>query len=502
MIISPENLKKLGHAASDVGQIAAGGIIGGIGLEGAKALLKARKKKSDQQDMNALRRRLHQFSGWGNFAKGAGIIAIGDAASDATLDQLKHKKRRALLIKKGIEQNTAVPGPGPTSFDYDPETTDLDPEGEEDRKDGRTWLAKNKWKAAGTAGTLAGSLLLLRKRVRGSAPIGVARPPMPTHDHSALLQKVHEFEISRRDHRGRNAVGTDIHTALRVARPHVIRARRGGEVVQDIADDLSGKKREGKRKKFYEKKWAQNAALTGVVGLGVLAGRHYAIRNGHPIPFSALHKRVKQFGAMFVQDPNFPPTLDHLKKPDPELLKESCLKPQMSVSEWKKRRIQILQRETQWSTLRQRVNEFQSIPSALAEDAVEALAKINTKKRTKPPTKDQLAIANQANPDPGLVNNNGLNSSWRNSMGMETLRGRVNEFYGTSAGVAKAWDSRGRNESKKHVWWTHSPTKNSVRVVKSSAELGPRNRRKKKGYEKTSFHKKAIVAAGLAASPG
>ena len=75
------------------------------------------------------------------------------------------------------------------------------------------------------------------------------------------------------------------------------------------------------------------------------------------------------------------------------------------------------------------------------------------------------------------------------------------EFYGTSEGVTKSWDTRGRADRspKPAHWWTHSPTKNSVRVVRSTSESGPRTRRGKKFHEKTSTHKAAIAVASGAA---
>lgn len=80
------------------------------------------------------------------------------------------------------------------------------------------------------------------------------------------------------------------------------------------------------------------------------------------------------------------------------------------------------------------------------------------------------------------------------------------EFYGTSAGVTSSWDTRGRTRDKAANgahWWTHSPTRNSVRVVRSQSESGPRTRRSKKFHEKTSTHKAAIaIASGAAAGLG
>lgn len=80
--------------------------------------------------------------------------------------------------------------------------------------------------------------------------------------------------------------------------------------------------------------------------------------------------------------------------------------------------------------------------------------------------------------------------------------GRKTEFYGTSAGVTASWDTRGRSQDKPKTahWWTHSPTKNSVRVVRSHSEEGPRTRRGKKFHERTSTHKAAIAATSVAAA--
>jgi hypothetical protein len=82
---------------------------------------------------------------------------------------------------------------------------------------------------------------------------------------------------------------------------------------------------------------------------------------------------------------------------------------------------------------------------------------------------------------------------------------KTTNFYGTSEGVTKSWDTRGRvdRSPKPAHWWTHSPTKNSVRVVRSTSESGPRTRRGKKFHEKTSTHKAAIaVATGAALGLG
>jgi hypothetical protein len=79
---------------------------------------------------------------------------------------------------------------------------------------------------------------------------------------------------------------------------------------------------------------------------------------------------------------------------------------------------------------------------------------------------------------------------------------KITEFYGTSEGVTKSWDTRGRRQEAPRTahWWTHSPTRNSVRVVRSPSEQGPRTRRGKKFHEKTSTHKAAIAIAGTAAA--
>jgi hypothetical protein len=99
--------------------------------------------------------------------------------------------------------------------------------------------------------------------------------------------------------------------------------------------------------------------------------------------------------------------------------------------------------------------------------------------------------------------NHGLDKFNREAIGTRLhARMPLLEFYGTSDGVTKSWDTRGRSKDKAANgahWWTHSPTKNSVRVVRSTSESGPRTRRGKKFHEKTSTHKAAIAVASGAA---
>jgi hypothetical protein len=626
-----------GHVASDVAQIAAGGVAAGGTIAGINAAGNALKKRKKQQ-MAALLRRVHEFngSGLGAFAKGATVIAAGDLAGEGLLDEakkLKRKKARA-LVSGGIEQKTDTAGGGQTSlaaayhalrfdqysnaesqnkrrrnlrigktagailgaglgytlgkgtgkisraigagvgglggsawgalaahrlsppkrngFDYKPRTTDLAP-----KKDKRGWLARNKYKVAGTAVGLAGSLAFLRKATKNS-----------------LAKNFHQFAITHPDSRNRQLAGDDIHSALRHARKHVIMARRAGQVAQDVGDDLEGKKT-GRRKKAYQKEWFKNAVGTAALtGTALVAGRYGVSLFRHHL--GATHRNLRNFMS-FVNSPDMPP-IQSQKMPDPATLAAHGLKPNATRAEWLKAQLLRIRKVTQ----------FASIGSEVASDVIEQLVKPSSQSKKKKINPTAKAVADEADPDPGLGNNMGLLEAYLklrqfaapplrglkpritapprranhariqegfrlakqpgyqlpstltkeekrapretledvlgrhaladyekkrinpvakrqadsvgpgNGVMMEAIQ-NLTQFYGTSAGVSAAWDTRGRNADRKTTWWTHSPSRNSVRVVRSASESGPRQRRGKKPYERAGFQRKALAAAGIAA---
>lgn len=107
----------------------------------------------------------------------------------------------------------------------------------------------------------------------------------------------------------------------------------------------------------------------------------------------------------------------------------------------------------------------------------------------------------------GATNPDGTKKKKKKQADLSQLRRKVRtiDFYGTSDGVSKSWDTRGRSTPAIRTphWWTHSPTRNSVRVVHSTSESGPRTRRPKKLHEKSSFKNTVIkVLAGTAAIAG
>jgi hypothetical protein len=124
----------------------------------------------------------------------------------------------------------------------------------------------------------------------------------------------------------------------------------------------------------------------------------------------------------------------------------------------------------------------------------------------RPTPRSTNVIAAKQDFRPLSTKNHGLDKFNRQAIGTRlSAKSKRTEFYGTSDGVTKSWDTRGRRDAtpKAAHWWTHSPTKNSVRVVRSTSESGPRTRRGKKFHEKTSTHKAAIaIATGAAVGLG
>lgn len=123
---------------------------------------------------------------------------------------------------------------------------------------------------------------------------------------------------------------------------------------------------------------------------------------------------------------------------------------------------------------------------------------------TRPTPKDRNHVAARTDDHKGQsTKNHGFDKFNRmhQSNGL-SRKGKKTEFYGTSAGVTASWDTRGRREdtARRAHWWTHSPTKNSVRVVRSHSEKGPRTRRPKKFHEKTKTHKAALIGTSVAAA--
>lgn len=94
---------------------------------------------------------------------------------------------------------------------------------------------------------------------------------------------------------------------------------------------------------------------------------------------------TQSFGAMLVSGSAPKPigTEQDKMMPSPEMLKRMGLPENLTPLQWRKLQIQKLRNSTsEWHAIQERINEFQSVSAALAEDGIEALIKPKKKKQT------------------------------------------------------------------------------------------------------------------------
>lgn len=367
----------------------------------------------------------------------------------------------------------------------------------------------------------------------------------------ARIVRTTSFDKQGRDESGRMAPKAEIVPSFHKAKKIVQIGKRGGDVAEDLRRVARGEKRDPKKKPFWEKAWFQTGVAAGAGALAIRQHRKHAEKHGYHPYFS---RRIPLINfAFMIHDPDFPIT------PMKKLPVRPGAKRRVPVAETRQEVIDRLKATTALAR-RARLRQFGGgAGKVIAETAIDATtigADIGPKK--KKPTKAQIAAKN-ADPDltptnnwtadpqaplaklehrvpliafamklpPGIPvtkptprgYNRGGDRPVDDKRGLSTARtldkfikgkqlaraGRKTEFYGTSAGVTASWDTRGRSQDKPKTahWWTHSPTKNSVRVVRSHSEQGPRTRRGKKFHEKTKFKDTAIkVLAGTTAAAG
>jgi len=303
-----------------------------------------------------------------------------------------------------------------------------------------------------------------------------------------------------RNHEGKFTTTGSLGSSLRAARRHVVKIKRAGEVVSHVTG-----KRDPRKKPFYKKEWFAPAVGTAALGAGIYAHRNLtqngerSLEEGAHAAYTGAKEAVRKvakkvhFGALMVHSPMFPMKAAVVPK------KWRGIPTRTPGKESRAAMIDRLKRMTALHRLFPFFNNFASggLGKIVGEGVVDALGLGETttptqQKKKKKISTAALSAANESQPDLGPDNNNGFGKGY-----MQDARPR-REFYGTSEGQRKGWDTRGR-ASAKTTWWTHSPSKNSVRVVRSDAEKGPRVRRGKKWTEKTSTHKKALAAASVAA---
>lgn len=369
----------------------------------------------------------------------------------------------------------------------------------------------------------------------------------------ARIVRTTSFDKQGRDESGRMAPKAEIVPSFHKAKKIVQIGKRGGDVAEDLRRAARGEKRDPKKKPFWEKAWFQTGVAAGAGALAIRQHRKHAEKHGYH-PYFSRGKRTPLINfAFMIHDPDFPIT------PMKKLPVRPGAKRRVPVAETRQEVIDRLKATTALGR-RERLKQFGNGAGRVAAetliDATTIGADIGPKK--KKPTKAQIAAKN-ADPDltptnnwtadpqaplaklehrvpliafamklpPGIPvtkptprgYNRGGDRPVDDKRGLSTSRtldkfikgkqlartDRKTEFYGTSEGVTRAWDTRGRSQDKPKTahWWTHSPTKNSVRVVRSHSEEGPRSRRGKKFHEKTKFKDTAIkVLAGTTAAAG
>jgi len=105
------------EAAKDVAIIGAGGFIGGAAEHAVHREKQPMANNAPMPNIKRLQKKQQVNFGWKHAAGAVGVIAGGDVLGDEALTAVERRARRKkMLVKRGIEQKTAVPGAGPTSL--------------------------------------------------------------------------------------------------------------------------------------------------------------------------------------------------------------------------------------------------------------------------------------------------------------------------------------------------------------------------------------------------
>lgn len=93
-------------------------------------------------------------------------------------------------------------------------------------------------------------------------------------------ERIVNFNLRNPDYNWEYTASLDPRTHYRKANTIRRWANRGGEVARDIDDMVSGRPRDPKKKRFYEKSWFKNAALTTGIAAGTFGATAIAARRG------------------------------------------------------------------------------------------------------------------------------------------------------------------------------------------------------------------------------